>query len=364
MSAVTGIIGDVQTGHAMQGAGDDQINGILRGLGILNAQVPQSNKDLQATTNNANADLMAQTEGAVAKVDGSVTDAQNKATDAAKTANAGLDPYSQAGSDATSTLLDLLKNPGNFGPQQFSFDPNADPGAQFRMQQGQQALERSAAAHGGSLGGGALKELANYSQGLASQEYQNAFNRWDTTRNTTLKSLATQMNGLQGLSQEGLVASSRQGQNTIDAAQYAGDRGIQGAQWTGNANINTARYTGDRSINTQNTVSQNEINLAQTNAAGQAQIGDIQGNVRLARQGVKNQLLGQVGKSADAFASGFAGGYANGGGFGGGFKGGFGGMFGLPAAPVGGGAPINTTPYSGAGTTASIDPSTGYLIFK
>lgn len=52
-----------------------------------------------------------------------------------------------------------------------------DPGYQFRMQEGQKALERSAAARGTLLTGGMLKDLGQYSQGLASQEYGNAYAR-------------------------------------------------------------------------------------------------------------------------------------------------------------------------------------------
>ena len=52
-----------------------------------------------------------------------------------------------------------------------------DPGYQFRLSEGSKALERAAAARGSLQGGGTLKALTRYSQGEASQEYQNAFNR-------------------------------------------------------------------------------------------------------------------------------------------------------------------------------------------
>lgn len=47
----------------------------------------------------------------------------------------------------------------------------------FRFNQGQQALERSAAARGMLNSGNTLAALADYGQGLASQEYGNEFNR-------------------------------------------------------------------------------------------------------------------------------------------------------------------------------------------
>lgn len=70
---------------------------------------------------------------------------------------------------------DLLKN---FTMQDFE----ADPGYQFRMDEGNKAINNSAAAQGGLLSGATLKAIQKYSQNLGSQEYQNAFNRFGTNR--------------------------------------------------------------------------------------------------------------------------------------------------------------------------------------
>jgi hypothetical protein len=59
-----------------------------------------------------------------------------------------------------------------------AFNPQADPGFQFRLQQGQKAIEGAAAAQGNQLSGGTLKDLMEYGQGLASDEAANAFNRY------------------------------------------------------------------------------------------------------------------------------------------------------------------------------------------
>lgn len=48
-----------------------------------------------------------------------------------------------------------------------------DPGYQFRQQQGEQAINRAASAHGGRLSGRTLGALADFNSGLASQEYGN-----------------------------------------------------------------------------------------------------------------------------------------------------------------------------------------------
>lgn len=49
----------------------------------------------------------------------------------------------------------------------------ADPGYQFRLQQGEQAIMRAQAARGGRYGGATLKALQEHGQGLASQEFAN-----------------------------------------------------------------------------------------------------------------------------------------------------------------------------------------------
>jgi hypothetical protein len=54
----------------------------------------------------------------------------------------------------------------------------ADPSYQFRLQQGINGLDASAAAKGGLLSSGHMKDLEDYSQGLASTEYQNMYNRF------------------------------------------------------------------------------------------------------------------------------------------------------------------------------------------
>lgn len=80
-------------------------------------------------------------------------------------------PFYNAG---TSSLADMMKMlQGGYDASQLA----NDPGYQFRMAEGQKALERSAAAKGGLASGGFMKGLDRYSQGLASDEFGNRFNR-------------------------------------------------------------------------------------------------------------------------------------------------------------------------------------------
>ncbi len=88
-----------------------------------------------------------------------------------------FNPYINAGTGALGTLSELART----GPQQLRpQDVANDPGYQFQLQQGQQALQRSAAAKGMLNSGATLKGLDRYSQGLAATGYQNAWNRNQT----------------------------------------------------------------------------------------------------------------------------------------------------------------------------------------
>jgi hypothetical protein len=110
------------------------------------------------------------------------------------------EPFREAGMAGQNRLLQLLglgedKTAADFGKYasaEFGMDKfTADPGYAFRMSEGMKGLERSAAARGGLLSGSALKGIQRYGQDLASQEYQNAFNRYQTSRTNTLNPFAS-----------------------------------------------------------------------------------------------------------------------------------------------------------------------------
>ena len=89
--------------------------------------------------------------------------------------------------DTSSPDFGLLTR--SFGMDQFE----ADPGYAFRLSEGMKALERSAAARGGLLSGQTLKGATRYGQDMASQEYMNAFNRYQTERQARLNPLQSLM---------------------------------------------------------------------------------------------------------------------------------------------------------------------------
>jgi hypothetical protein len=93
----------------------------------------------------------------------------------------------------------------------------ADPGYAFRLSEGQKALDRSAAARGGLISGGALKAAQRFGQEMGSQEYTNAFNRYQTERQARLNPLQS----LAGVGQTSVNQLSTAGQNYANAAGEA-----------------------------------------------------------------------------------------------------------------------------------------------
>jgi hypothetical protein len=72
-------------------------------------------------------------------------------------------------------------------------DYQADPGYAFRLSEGMKQLGHQAAGRGGAVSGQTMKGIQDYAQNAASQEYQNAFNRYQTNRTNQLAPLGSLM---------------------------------------------------------------------------------------------------------------------------------------------------------------------------
>jgi hypothetical protein len=127
-------------------------------------------------------------------------------------------PFREAGIRALPEL-EAASRYTPFGKDQFQ----ADPGYAFRLSEGQKALERQAAARGGLISGGALKAATRYGQEMGSQEYTNAFNRYQTERNARLNPLQS----LAGIGQTSTNQLGVAGQNYANAAGEAIGAGAQ-----------------------------------------------------------------------------------------------------------------------------------------
>jgi hypothetical protein len=126
-------------------------------------------------------------------------------------------PFREAGVRALPEL-ETASRYTPFGMKQFT----ADPGYGFRLAEGQKALDRQAAARGGLISGGALRAAQRYGQEMGSQEYTNAFNRYQTERQARLNPLQS----LAGMAQTSVGELGRAGQAM---ASGVGEAGMQGA---------------------------------------------------------------------------------------------------------------------------------------
>jgi hypothetical protein len=128
------------------------------------------------------------------------------------------------------------------------FAQGIDPGYQFRLQQGQEATNRMANMGGGLISGNALKGQEDYTQGLASTEFGNAFNRFQTGRTNIYNTLA----GIAGLGQNMTNTSATAAGNAansvgstiqnLGAAQASGTVGAANAITGGLQNAGNQYY--------------------------------------------------------------------------------------------------------------------------
>jgi hypothetical protein len=149
-------------------------------------------------------------------------------------------PYREAGVTGQNRLMELLGLGANTGAEGYGkyskdfgmSDFQADPGYAFRLAEGQKGLDRQAAARGGLISGGALKAATRYGQDMGSQEYGNAYNRYQTNRTNQLAPLGSLVSTGVGAATNTAAAAGNYGVtggNTImagGAANAAGQLGV------------------------------------------------------------------------------------------------------------------------------------------
>ena len=157
-----------------------------------------------------------------------------------------LMPYKQAGDTSLSQLMGQMTPDGYFNQTYTGQDIYSDPSYQFRLQQGQDAIQSSAAAQGGLLSGPTLKALQNYGQESASQEYSNSYNRFN----------ADQTNRYNRLS------------NLVGIGQNA-------AAQVGNAGAQTAQAVANNTMAGANSIAAGQIGSANAWTNGAQQLGSL-----------------------------------------------------------------------------------------
>jgi hypothetical protein len=250
-SILGGIFGNKAAKKAAQ---QQQAAALQANANIQNAE-NQYLPTIVAAGQNAGDRVVAQAQSNQGDVNAATGKAAADVTTAAGAANKLLDPYATAGTNAVNTLNAGLVPGGDFNKTPTLSDLTIDPGYAFREQQAEEAAARAAAAGGGVMGGGFAKALNTFSQNNASQEYQNAFNRFEQSTQNRFANLNTVANA-------GQAASSVQGANLTGAAKYGGDIATQGTEFGANQLFNANQYAGSQNVNAADLTTQNAIDAA------------------------------------------------------------------------------------------------------
>jgi hypothetical protein len=147
-------------------------------------------------------------------------------------------PFYEAGITGQNRLMDILGLSDRTGAEGYGSamrpfgmsDFQTDPGYAFRMKEGLKGLDQQAAARGGLISGNALRAAQQYGQELGSQEYQNAYNRYQTNRTNVL-------NPLQSLLGQGQSSANTLGSAGAGYASGAGNTMMNSAANIGNLNV-------------------------------------------------------------------------------------------------------------------------------
>ena len=146
--------------------------------------------------------------------------------------SANQQPFIAAGQNAVGTIGTDQANGTGFAA---SFNPSTfinSPGYNFQLQQGQNAINSSAAATGGVLNGGTLKALDQYTTGLANTTYNQAYQNYLAKSNQDYNQLfgVAQLGeqGAASLGQQGTQSAANQGNAAIGVgnANAAGTVGV------------------------------------------------------------------------------------------------------------------------------------------
>ncbi len=267
-----GIISNLIGGNAAKKAAAQQRGDALNAASGVNAAAKSTEENIAGQVKNAQQGISTAV-GQGQQAEGTaVSQGQLGLQTAAGQANQGisdtteriqqnLNPYTSAGATSVGSLQQMA---GANGPlaKQFGFDPSnlsSDPGYNFTLQQGQQAIQRAAAAQGGLFSTGTMKSLAGYTTGSANQYFNDAYNRALSTFNTNRQGALSQISTLQGLAGLGYNATAggntalltgglAQGQNTTGAAAGSANLGFEGAVDASNLGYSGAAKAGDVGI--------------------------------------------------------------------------------------------------------------------
>lgn len=230
------------------------VGGMVVAAGVGAYSASKSAKAQSAATQAAaqtSADATKMASDAQATASKYATDVQKKMYDQTRTDQT---PWRTAGVNALSQLTAGTKNGGSLvapykAQKKFTLaDFEADPGYNFRLKEGINALDSSAAARGGLFSGAQAKALTRYGQDVGSSEYANAYNRYQSEYQNEFNRYQTNQSNRYNR----LASMAGLGQTANNALQAAG--------------TNYANSAGNNAM----TAAGNIGNLTMTNAANAA----------------------------------------------------------------------------------------------
>jgi hypothetical protein len=186
-------------------------------------------------------------------------------------AEASQQPYATAGAEGMASLRDMVGRGG------FKFNPGdltQEPGYQFELQQGQNAIQSNAASRGGLLSGATLKALQKYGIDLASTKYGEAYNRAKSIYDTNFQG-AYNLAGM-GQSAANNISNIRSNRGTATGNIYTGAgqnlADIAGSYGSNMGNLETSRATNLTDL----AIQRGNINAGEYQGYGNAAIGQGQ----------------------------------------------------------------------------------------
>lgn len=155
-----------------------------------------------------------------------------------------LDPYREAGSTALGQLMGQMGENGYFNQTFNGQDIYDDPSYKFRLNEGLNSIQSGAASQGGLLSGSTLKALNNYGQDFASQEYSNAYNRFNADQTNRYNRLANLVGVGQNAAAQTGNAGLQTGQAIANNTMAGANASAAGTIASGNAWANAAQQLG------------------------------------------------------------------------------------------------------------------------
>lgn len=193
--------------------------------------------------------LYAGRDAGLSAIDAGGQEARDALSMARADAEGQFSPYAETGAAAQNEIAALQGLLGPEAQQEARARFQTDPGYAFRVQEGINALDKSATARGGLYSGAAMKALNDYAQGQASQEYGNYYNRTADIANTgfnaasNLAQLAAQFGTTEaelaarlGLERSGLQERTGQGVAGVEQTAGAQSADVQTGMATNRAN--------------------------------------------------------------------------------------------------------------------------------